>query len=761
MTNDSSALLEEADALLERGMLQQATAIYSQICKTDPAASDAWLMLGMIYGDSGNLNEAIRHLSKCLEIEPRTLEAHYSLARIYLVLKSDEKAHGHAIQATRDESYTEAWLLRAVLSAKRGEYSESELCADKVIQQAPQNIEGYVNLARAQIELQKLLEARKTLETALRISPDRTDAIHMHAHVFERLGALPDAEASYKKLIGIRGMEHIGHLGVSKVRMNDGDAADAEFHVKAALKFKPDYGDANFHFAEILHLVGRHEEALPLYEKAANLASASALVLECYADAQQELGNLKESIELYDRSLRSGESVSAQIKKAIVMPVIMESIDQIKHYRHTLLENINLLRERKLRIGNPAASIGKLPFYTVYHGLNDLEINRTLADFYLESAPELNYVASHVDANRANKSKIVVGFISRFLCTHTIGQVMKGIIKHLSREHFEVVLLTFPYRNDSLAAEINASADRVVFLPQDWQKAHELIAGQKLDILFYTDLGMEPYTYFLAFSRLAPVQCTTWGHAVTTGIPNIDYYLTCDTFEPQDAESHYSEQLVRMSAAPTFYQKPSLSQTDADQPLPGWDKTKNTYLCPQVLFKFHPDFDEMLGGILREDPSGEIILLECRHKPWLDLLMRRLKKSLPDVANRIRVLPYPGPAGYLKMIETSDVMLDTYHYGGGSTSLQGLGLGTPIVTLPGNFQRGRHTYSYYAAMGMMDCVASSREDYVKRALRIGKDKDYRKALSVQIKDRSEVLFSDARVIQELESFFIKSLNSLN
>ncbi len=40
-----------------------------------------------------------------------------------------------------------------------------------------------------------------------------------------------------------------------------------------------------------------------------------------------------------------------------------------------------------------------------------------------------------------------------------------------------------------------------------------------LDILFYPDLGMTPLTYFLAFARLAPVQCVSWGHPVTTGIP--------------------------------------------------------------------------------------------------------------------------------------------------------------------------------------------------------------------------------------------------
>ena len=83
------------------------------------------------------------------------------------------------------------------------------------------------------------------------------------------------------------------------------------------------------------------------------------------------------------------------------------------------------------------------------------------------------------------------------------------------------------------------------------------------------------------------------------------------------------------------------------------------------------------------------------------------------------------------------------------------------MTLPGDFQRGRHTYSYYAAMKMMDCVANNKEHYIKLASDIGKDKDYRKSLSRQIKSRSEVLFLNAKVVQELEHFFIETINSLS
>jgi predicted O-linked N-acetylglucosamine transferase (SPINDLY family) len=69
-------------------------------------------------------------------------------------------------------------------------------------------------------------------------------------------------------------------------------------------------------------------------------------------------------------------------------------------------------------------------------------------------------------------------------------------------------------------------ADRVVTLSKNIFNAQRIIAREEMDLLFYTDIGMDPETYFLSFARLAPVQCVTWGHPDTTGVPNVDYFLS-------------------------------------------------------------------------------------------------------------------------------------------------------------------------------------------------------------------------------------------
>src|SRR5205085_2242181 len=161
------------------------------------------------------------------------------------------------------------------------------------------------------------------------------------------------------------------------------------------------------------------------------------------------------------------------------------------------------------------------------------------------------------------------------------------------------------------------------------------------DLILYPDIGMDPFTYFLAFARLAPVQCTTWGHPVTTGIPAMDYFLSTDYFETEEAELHYSERLVRLkdAAFPGCYSRPELPLRPGSSV--GFDRGRRVYFCPQRLFKHHPDFDVLIAGILQQDPGGEVVLSYFdEDDAWrLPRLQSRLRRTCRDVYDRIVFLP--------------------------------------------------------------------------------------------------------------------------
>jgi predicted O-linked N-acetylglucosamine transferase (SPINDLY family) len=90
------------------------------------------------------------------------------------------------------------------------------------------------------------------------------------------------------------------------------------------------------------------------------------------------------------------------------------------------------------------------------------------------------------------------------------------------------------------------------------------------------------------------------------------------------------------------------------------------------------------------------------------------------------------------------------------TSLEGLSCGIPVVTLPGNFMRSRHTYAMLKLMGIKETVARDKKDYIQIAARIGTDRKFHAGCRESIKKNANKLYDGRAAIRALESFY-KSL----
>ena len=131
---------------------------------------------------------------------------------------------------------------------------------------------------------------------------------------------------------------------------------------------------------------------------------------------------------------------------------------------------------------------------------------------------------------------------------------------------------------------------------------------------------------------------------------------------------------------------------------------------------------------------------------------------MPDVVARIQFLPHMAEADYLNVLALADVALDTLHYGGGAnTTYDAFAAGTPVVTLPTPFQRGRYAYAAYQQIGVYDAIAGSPEAYVAIALRLGTDRAARADLSARISAACPPLFEDGAAVTELADFFDQAL----
>ena len=96
---------------------------------------------------------------------------------------------------------------------------------------------------------------------------------------------------------------------------------------------------------------------------------------------------------------------------------------------------------------------------------------------------------------------------------------------------------------DEITDLIKNHADNF-FSHTDIDQLIDQISKDNLDVLIYLDIGMSPRIQILASLRLAPIQCTTWGHPVTSGLKNIDYFFSSELMETKDSQKYYSEKLA-------------------------------------------------------------------------------------------------------------------------------------------------------------------------------------------------------------------------
>ena len=271
---------------------------------------------------------------------------------------------------------------------------------------------------------------------------------------------------------------------------------------------------------------------------------------------------------------------------------------------------------------------------------------------------------------------------------------------------------------------------------------------------------MHGETFSLASLRLAPVQVAGWGHPITTGLPNVDYFVSSREMEPEDGAASYRERLVLLSGLGTHYATPAApGQAVRDEfGLPG---DRALYLVPQSLFKIHPENDAVLAEVMARDANGILVFFAAPHDSVTAAFQARLTQALArhglQLADRAIFLPYMTHSEYLRVNTVCDVMLDTLHWSGGNTSLDALACGLPLVTLPGRFMRGRQSMAMLRLLGMHELIASDVAGYVATAVKVGGDRELRAALSARIKAGLPTLFNRDEPIRELEDFFERAV----
>jgi len=327
-------------------------------------------------------------------------------------------------------------------------------------------------------------------------------------------------------------------------------------------------------------------------------------------------------------------------------------------------------------------------------------------------------------------------------------------MERLDRQRFEIVGLVSAGIRVTCQKVVAAGDIRWIGFPHEIQSAFDIIRQADCDIIFHWQAGTDTVDYFLPFLPLAPVQCIGFGQHGTTGIKSIDYFVSTRLFERgEEAQEDYTEKLVQFSGLTTWQPRPQIPLGVSRKEW-GLPEEGTIYFCPHRPRKFHPAFDRLLKGVLEEHREGYLVVLEGHRPLTTAQLQARLERTLGrEFCRRVIWLPSQSVGDYYRLLSAADVVLDSPAYSGSLTGFDALGLGIPVVTFPGRFMVQRYMQGFYRLLGIEELIATSGEEYIGLAVRLGRERDFHQAMRKKILERAEVLFEQDGVIREYEDLF--------
>ena len=541
---------------------------------------------------------------------------------------------------------------------------------------------------------------------------------------------------------------------------------------RARLDAAPRDPDLYLALAQCYVSLDRYDDALDTLRTAMEKCRAQPMLHHSYLTALLESGRTGEALEAAAEARRKLPwDLSLKFRNAMMLPIVYDSEAEIDFFRDRFLTGVtDFARQIPLDTLEGArrarsAITSDTAFYVPYQGRDALELLRPYAGLVqrVMAANFPDWVRPVPMPSAGAGTRPRIGFISACFNSHSVSKTHGGWLKCLG-ETCDVYGYYVGVKADASTEQIRQYCREFRHFPFDFEQTCRSILADNLHVAVFADIGMHSWTTQLAALRLAPVQCNTWGHPVTSGLPTVDYYFSSELMEPPDGQNHYSEELIRLSGTGIYYEEPQLPRqapTKTRQDF-GLREDSTVFLCCQSLFKYLPRHDRMLARIAARVDNAQFAFVSPNAslaRKFLDRLERAFAAEGVDFRERCVILPKLDSVSYWNLNSLSDVFLDSLVWSGCNTTLEAIACGLPVVTCPGEFMRGRHSYAILKAMGVEETIADDEGGYVELAVRLATDPAWRSRIAALMAQNRKRLYSDRACVADLEKFFARVVNA--
>ncbi|KVM56401.1 hypothetical protein WJ58_13635 [Burkholderia ubonensis] len=740
--------LEAALAHHQAGRLADARVLYEAIRRCEPDHPDATHFLGLLACQLGQFPAGIALMERAIALHAdpvylnnfgNMLLAHGRLDdaiasfRRAVALKPDyAEAHSNLGNALRDAHDPDAAMLS---------------CA-QALALRPDYAQAYNNLGNALQDKGELDAAGRAYDKALALEPAYAAACNNRGNVFRAQGRLDDAVSCYRRAVELQPDLYSAHrsLGIvlyerdelalaieSLTRASQGGDAEAHFNLAAvfdragdldaaaaslrrAVAAAPDRADLYHHLAQLLVRQGKRPEALECCRIALALPGQTAHMHAVFADILCALWHFEAGFASYDRAL---------------------ALDPAYRNAHSG------------RMFYLASTAYCPPAQLLDHA-------RQFGARMAEQASPRRHAPRAADGRALR-----VGLVSGDLRSHPVAVFLQSVVAALDPSKVALAAYATQSGEDGLTATLKPHfAIWRDITALDDRAAADLIASDGIDILIdmsgHTSLNRLP----LFAWKPAPVQATWLGYFATTGIAEIDYVIGDRHVLPAGEETHFVERPWRLPDSYLCFTPPDHPLVVG--PLPAGRDGVVTFGSLNNANKLGDAVIALWARVLHAVPGSRLLL----KSPQLDEATLRANLAARFAAHGIaaeRLLMRGGSTRveHLGTFNDIDIALDPFPYPGGTTSLEGLWMGAPLVTRRGERFLSHIGESILHTLDMPEWIAQDDDDYVAKAAAFASDLPRLAAVRAGLRERllSSPLCDAARFARHLETAFAQMVDA--
>lgn len=686
----AETLLPAAIAAYRQGRYGETQALCRQILNDLPDHFDALHLLGVSELDCLRFDEAMKILTRAVEVSPRSAEAQSNLGLAYFKLKRyDEarKCQGKAVAL--NANFPTAWtnLGNALMRLKC--YGPAIEAHDRAIRLKPDYADAHCNRGMALLLIDGNEEADRSFDRALSLQPRHLQATIGKGMVSLHLRHYDAAQRAFDAALAIKPdlAELIAHRGRLHLQLGRYDEAEADFDAALALDPKLEFAwERKAHFCL---LMTRITQAMHACHKALELNPDSEYALTSLGACHASQGDIATALQFYDRALALKPDFADAVLKKIFAMDFLPNADFVAHQA--------VRREWWERIG--------------------------------AKIPQRQLKLSDLDPER----RLVIGYVSSDFRGHSAALSFLPVLRHHDRDAFEIVAYSCSPLRDAITEQSRELVDRWVDAAglSDEELA-DRVQADGVDIL--VDLsGHSGGNRLTVFARKpAPVQVSAWGSATGTGLPTMDYLFADPVLIPPAARHLFSEKIHDLPCAITIDAGPEVPSSELPM-------RRNGHVTFGVFNRIDKISDEVLAiwSTLLQAIEGASIVIKngALDDPFLrDVLVGRFAaRGVPT--ERITCIGSTPRAEHLAALAKTDISLDPFPQNGGISTWESLQMGVPVISKLGLGASSRIGGAILNAVGLGDWVAESDAEYIAIAQRFAAQADALQALRAELPAR--------------------------